>query len=243
MHDIDEIKMGRQLPLVIRTWGGKRAGAGRPRRGARSSQPHQVRPALNRHHPVHATLRVVERVGRLRRLDMWRALRRAVICVLERDRFRVVHLSIQGTHVHLICEADDATALARGLQALQISAAKRINAALSKRAGRRVRGQVFADRYHRETLTTPRQCRNALAYVLNNWRKHREDATRAGAPLDKFATGWHWDGWTEPPPPVRLTPTTELVPVAYPTCWLLTTGWRRHGLVSPWEQPGPRAMP
>lgn len=33
----------------------------------------------------------------------------------------------------------------------------------------------FCDRYHDEVVSTPRQARHALAYVLNNWRKYRED--------------------------------------------------------------------
>ena len=39
----------------------------------------------------------------------------------------------------------------------------------------RRRGNVFVDRYHAEKITNPRQARRALAYVLNNWRKHFED--------------------------------------------------------------------
>ena len=30
----------------------------------------------------------------------------------------------------------------------------------------------------------------------------------------------------------------EILPVAFPTTWLLTTGWKRHRKVSPWERPG-----
>jgi REP element-mobilizing transposase RayT len=235
---IGEIKMGRQVEMAFRTWGGKRKGAGRPPKGARAGAPHKRRPALKATTPVHVTLRVLEAVGRLRRLDTWRALRWAAARILERQDFRIIHISIQGNHVHLIVEAEHEVALARGMQAFEISAARAINLAISKRTGRRRRGQVFADRYHPEQLTSPRQCRNALSYVLNNWRKHREDTARTGAPLDKFATGWHWDGWSEPIPGVRLTPTTELVPVSFPTTWLLKKGWRAHGLVSPWEIPG-----
>ncbi len=235
--------MPKQLDLVMPTWGGKRKGAGRPPKGDRAGAPHKPRQSLAATEPVHVTLRVVDDVGRLRQLDVWRALSAAAARALDRDDFRIVHLSIQGNHVHLIVEADDEVALARGMQGFQISAAKRINAAISERTGRPRRGQVFADRYHPEPLRSPRQARNALAYVLNNWRKHGEDrgeGARRGDMLDRYATGWHWDGWSEPTPTVPLRPDTELVPVAFPTTWLLTTGWRRHGLVSPWDPPGPR---
>ncbi len=88
---------------------------------------------------------------------------------------RSVHASVQQTHIHLIVEAEGKVALARGMKAFQISAAKHINAAVSRGLATRRRGAVFPDRYHVEVITTPRQARHALAYVLNNWRRHRED--------------------------------------------------------------------
>jgi hypothetical protein len=38
----------------------------------------------------------------------------------QRDDFRVVHFSVQSNHLHLIAEARDAIALARGIQGLSI---------------------------------------------------------------------------------------------------------------------------
>ena len=49
----------------------------------------------------------------------------------RREDCRIVHLSIQGNHVHLLVEAENRMALARGMQAFEISAAKHINAAVS----------------------------------------------------------------------------------------------------------------
>src|SRR5262249_56829010 len=92
-----------------------------------------------------------------------------------RARFRIVHVSIQRNHVHMLVEADSKLALARGMQGFQISAARNINTLLGPDKYRRRRGPVFADRYHLEVITSPRQARHALSYVLNNWRKHRED--------------------------------------------------------------------
>ncbi|MCA9674741.1 MAG: transposase, partial [Myxococcales bacterium] len=198
----------------------------------------KARAPLRASHPVHVTLRVVPAVGRLRRRHIYRAVRRALITTLRRDDFRVVHLSIQGTHLHLVVEAANATALARGMQGLQISAARHINRAIG-RGGRPRRGQVFADRYHPRVLTSPRQARHALAYVLNNWRRHGEDRAVRRARLDPYATGAHWDGWTDGVVVTQLRADADILPVAFPTTWLLTTGWRRHRRVSPWERPGP----
>src|SRR5262245_64885528 len=89
--------------------------------------------------------------------------------VHERADFRIIHVSIQYNHVHLICEASDRVALSRGVSALKISAARQLNRKRNRT------GRVFADRYHAEIITCPRQARHALSYVLNNWRHHHED--------------------------------------------------------------------
>jgi len=243
--DIEEIKMTRvikgQRALEFRTWGGKRAGAGRPPKGPRSSERHKKRSALKAQHPVHVTLRVVPAVGRLRKRHIYRAIQRAMLCTLRRHDFRICHVSIQGNHIHLIVEADHERALARGMQGFEISAAKQINRELSRVTGVRRTGQVFADRYHAEPLTSPRQVRNALAYVLNNWRRHGEDRGEGRTPFDPFSSGNCCRGWKNGPQLLRLDSGVEYLPIAFPTTWLLETGWRRHGLLSPWERPGPAA--
>src|SRR6187401_980817 len=153
---------------------GRKRRAGRKRK-ARAGSPHKVRPELAARHPVHVVLRVIKDVGNLRRRFTYKAIREATLTTALREDFRIVHLSIQRTHLHLIVEADDKDALAAGLQGFQISAAKHLNAAISKRRpGPRRRGSVFPDRYHAEVITSPRQARHTLSYVMNNWRKHEE---------------------------------------------------------------------
>src|SRR5215831_5557057 len=158
-----------QLPL-FKQRGGKRRGAGRPPKGSRAGSPHNQRPFLDPRYPVHVTLRVVDAVRSLRRRRTYHAIREATLVTARRDNFRIVQLSIQRTHVHLLVEADDKAALAAGMQGFQISAAKHLNAAISKgRPGPRRRGAVFPDRYHAEIITSPTQARHALSYVVNNW--------------------------------------------------------------------------
>src|SRR3954454_22500922 len=112
--------------------GGKRRGAGRPPKGKRSGSPHEERPFLHARYPVHVTLRAISAVGNLRRRCVYQAIREATLTTARREDFRIVHLSIQRTHVHLLVEADDKRALAAGMQGFQISAAKHLNAAISK---------------------------------------------------------------------------------------------------------------
>ncbi|HEX2691863.1 MAG TPA: hypothetical protein VHN14_34875, partial [Kofleriaceae bacterium] len=135
-------------------------------------------------------LRVIGAVGNLRRRFTFRAIREATLTSARRDDFRIVHLSIQRTHVrsHLLVEADHKDALASGMQGFQILAAKHLNAAVNEgNPGPRRRGTVFPDRYHAQIITSPRQARHALSYVLCNWRKHQEDRA---APMSAWTIDW-----------------------------------------------------
>src|SRR5256885_16917055 len=215
--------------------GGKRRGAGRPPKGVRAGSPHKQRPILNARYPIHVTLRAISAVGNLRRRCVYQAIREATLTTARREDFRIVHLSIQHNHVHLLVEANDKHALASGMQGFQISSAKHLNAAISKgKPGPRRRGTVFPDRYHAEIITSPTQARPALSYVLNNWHKHKEDQAPklSGWKIDWFSSAITFPGWAEygeEPYFWRGPETYEPLIVYQPTTWLLKEGWRRGG--------------
>jgi putative transposase len=194
-----------------------------------------MRPELKSRFPVHVVLRVVPEVGSLRRRCTYKAVREATITTARREDFRIVHVSLQRTHVHLLVEAENKKALATGLQGFQISAAKHLNAAISKRKeGPRRRGTVFPDRYHAEIITSPRQARHTISYVLSNFRKHNEDrvAPASGWTIDWFSSAVMFPGWAEygdQPFLWRGPPTYEPLVVYQPRTWLLREGWRVHG--------------
>ena len=191
---------------------------------------------------MHVVLRVVPAVGNMRRRAIYRAMRDASIVAAVRERIRIIHVSIQRTHVHLLVEAESTHALARGMQGFQISAARRINTALGPDQIRRRRGPVFADRYHLTVITSPRQARNALAYTLLNWRKHGED--RTGLPrtwlIDPFSSGISFPDWLELDGSPVMWPyraTYDPLVVYRPRSWLLQEAWKRHGPISVHEVP------
>ncbi|MBC7977433.1 MAG: transposase [Myxococcales bacterium] len=229
--------------MLIKPRGGKRKGAGRPPKGARAGAPHKEREFPNARYPVHVVLRVVAAVGQLRRRSVYHAIRIATRTAARRENFRIIHLSIQRTHVHLIVEADNKSALARGMQGFEISAAKHINAAISKgRPGPRRRGAVFPDRYHTELITSPRQARHTLLYVMNNFRKHQEDrsAITRTWPIDWFSSACTFPDWKElvDRTVVLQTPATyEPLPVCPPQTWLLRDGWKKSGPISCFDVP------
>jgi putative transposase len=226
--------------------GGKRRGAGRPAKDGRAGERHKKRPFHDAQHPVHVVLRVVKAVGSLRRRRTYQAIRAATRTAARRRDFRIVHVSIQRTHIHLLVEAKGQAALSAGMQGFQISAAKHLNAAISiGRPGPRRKGAVFPDRYHAVVIDSPRQARHALSYVLNNWRKHNEDrgeVTRRWD-LDWYASGTMFPGWKEHGGKgfaKRAPPELPAMVLGAPRTWLLRVGWTKHGEISCREVPSAR---
>ncbi|KAB2895698.1 MAG: hypothetical protein F9K40_15920 [Kofleriaceae bacterium] len=199
-------------------------------------------PEVSKNRPVHVSMKTHRDVGRLRRRDAYQAVRGAVATCLGRRDFRIVHVSIQANHIHALAEAHDKYALANGMRAFMISATRRLNALRGRK------GQVFIQRYHAVQIGSPLQARNALAYVLNNWRRHREDLdgrAQRRANVDPYSTGILFDGWKVDGRPYTfgIPPGYEPMLVHAPRSWLLTVGWRDRGLIDVRETPGPIAGP
>jgi len=133
-------------------WGGRRKGAGPKPKGERAGVSHRQREALASRFPVHVTLKVVAGLPSLRRGRAHAVVVATFAAMRERANFRLVHYSVQSNYVHLVCEARDRGELARGIQALAIRLAKRLNR-LWKRTGR-----LFADRYRDSTCARRPKC-------------------------------------------------------------------------------------
>jgi REP element-mobilizing transposase RayT len=167
------------------------------------------------------TLRAGAGLPSLRSDGVFAAVARA-LAAASGNAFRLLHFSVQRDHVHLLVEADAPRALARGIQGLAIRTAKACNRALGRR------GAVWGDRYHARMLATPREVRNALAYVLQNVRKHIPGVRG----LDPCSSARSFDGWRTP-----VAALTEPAPVARARTWLARVGWRRWGLIDVDECP------
>jgi hypothetical protein len=119
------------------------------------------------------------------------------------------------------------------MQGLKIRIARRLNALFGRR------GTPFTDRYHAVPITSPRQARHCIGYVLGNARKHAAQQGRYVARnwVDPFSSAPTFDGWA------GATVTSDGATKAGVTrpaeFWLLRTAWRRHGLLDPNASPGP----
>ncbi len=128
---------------------------------------------------------------------------------------------------------------------IERSAARQLNAVVSKSRGVRRTGRVFADRYHARAIKSPRDARHTLSYVLNNWRRHRQDRGMESMfwDVDYFSSGVSFGGWKELADSPFLPPVPEgyeRLSVSRPKTWLLEHGWMRAGAISMHAVPGPK---
>jgi len=205
----------------LRGWGGFRPGAGRKKQPG-SGSPHRKRERVTRHTPVHVVAKLVKGLPSLRRPATAELIEAALLDKARRaeaEGFRILLHSVQSNHLHLILEAPSNESLSRNLKGLLGSLAKRLNAHWGRK------GQVF-QRYFLRVLSSPRQVRHALVYVLRNDWHH--GAPREPFP-DRYSSGREFWGWRDYPAWPRKLP--------MPRSWLMREGWLRHGRISIFERP------
>jgi putative transposase len=190
---------------------------------------------------VHVTLRAA--LGSLRSQVLYPTVRIAISRATRHapDRFRIIHYSVQSNHLHLIVEAAERRALSAGVHGLEARITRYVNELLMRR------GSLWADRWHGRALKSPREVRNALVYVLANFRKHSSHTVPRG--VDPCSSGAWFHGFRgidsqRGPPPLagRAWPPgkgDEEVPVSAPATWLLREGFLKAGRINLDESPRP----
>jgi putative transposase len=214
-------RIAKQLELELPAWGGRRANAGRKPAPGRRRMSHAKRAPHDSRCPAHVTLRAAAGLSSLRADRLFPAVRAALTAATS-PRFRVLQFSVQRDHLHLLVEASTPTGFERGVRGLAIRVARAVNRVLRRT------GSVWGDRYHARMLKTPREVRNALVYVLNNWRKHEP----AACGLDPLSSARWFEGWRKP-----TQPDGGSSPVARARTWLASVGWKLRGLIGVDERP------
>lgn len=174
---------------------------------------------------MHITLRVANGLPSFRNERLYRAVESA-IRTTKRDDFRIVEFSVQEDHLHAMVEAEGKRSLERGMRSLIARITKRVKRILGLD-----RLELWPDRYYRRDLTSPRQVRNVLVYVLSNYKKHlgvKDDTPR----IDLRSSAQWFTGWIQ-----HRTLPAEPSPVEKPRTWLARIGWKKHGLIHPGESP------
>lgn len=214
----------------VKGWGGRRRGAGRPNKSGLVS--HAKRAGVDFKKPLHITLRLKEKMPRLRTREFHRQFKVATVRTREFGLF-LNHYSLQSNHIHLIAEARDNEALTLGMKSL----AGRLGKFIRRACGDR--GAVWAGRFHLHVLKTPTEVKRALEYVLLNTAKHAKLIEH----LDEFSSGDTFRDWKKLLGARRIsgliweqlasfakTPKSDTVNSAglsLPRSWLLNRGWMR----------------
>ena len=218
---------------MTRGRGGPRHGPGRPA-AVKPIVHHVKRPVFRKEGTAHITLSVREDVPSLRSRRFVAEFRRSLRHACKRDDFRVVHYSLQTNHLHMIVEASEKDALGRGMKAVASRLAHAVNRVFERSR------LVLAGRYHLRVLGSPREVRNAIAYVLLNARKHWRERWGQAPPvrIDAASSGRWFGGWLREAP--RSNESPGLREESPARSWLLRAGWRHWGLIDLAEVPGPR---
>jgi REP element-mobilizing transposase RayT len=195
-----------QLGFEFRTWGGKRAGAGRKPAGARPGVCHGPRPELPRRLPIHVTLRMAPEVYNLRSRRSFRIIERGLRLAADRFDVRITSFSVQGNHIHLLVEAASRSALGRAVKGLSIRIAKGLNRMMHRK------GRVLGDRYHAHVLRTPTEVKRAIVYIRDNAKKH-------AAERGEIYSAGYVDPYSSAGAPQVALPAAQT--------WLLREGWKR----------------
>jgi putative transposase len=175
-----------QLPLRFGSSCFKRRKAGRKPGKGKRPVPHRRRDVHDARNPVHVTISGLPEMVSFRRPTVYGALEDA-IALAQRPGFRVIEFSVQSNHLHFVVEATDNAALSRGMKGLSVRLARAYNRRVRRR------GTVWSGRYHAKELTSPRQVRRVLVYVLQNWKKARPWERALD---DKSSAAW-FGGWDE----------------------------------------------
>jgi Transposase IS200 like len=125
---------------------------------------HIKRAEIRQATPLHLTIKLIR--ADIQNKIILKALRRAIM----RARLQgmvIIHYSLEHDHVHLYAETSDNGTLARGMKALGVTLAKRINGYF------KARGRCYKTRYHLRILKSASEVKNVLNYILKNGIKHK----------------------------------------------------------------------
>ncbi len=165
-------------------------------------------------------MKLIEGLSSLRRGLEFRRVWSSLVAGCQKEGFRVVHASVQGDHLHLLCEGKDRHVFGRGMNGLATRIAKGLNKFWNRK------GRVFRERYHSRVLFSPRAVRNALAYVFGN-AEHHGRRLQPGHVDSRSSAPW-FQGWENSP--INQLRAADS-PLAAARTWFLQSGWSRWGLL------------
>jgi REP element-mobilizing transposase RayT len=106
------------------------------KRSKDSGVTHSQRPRLASRIPVHITMKLAAGLPTLREHGAFMVLLSCFRASNAASGLRIIDFSVQGNHVHMICEAADEQVVSSAMQGLGVRIARRLNARVRKFARR-----------------------------------------------------------------------------------------------------------
>ena len=201
--------------MHMNRWGGRRPGSGRKNRTRRVG--HGARKFVTPFAPLHLTFRLKEGLPSLRNPKLQRMFRRYCRRATQLE-LRIVHYAVLSNHLHIIAEADSNQRVVSGVCSLAGRFGKLIRRHTWRAGLGPKRGSVFLGRYHVRHISSARQMRRTLKYVLLNFSRHAKMIEH----LDPFSSARSFAYWP------------ELLGDAFTS--LIKYQWNEGlGFVSPWK--------
>jgi REP element-mobilizing transposase RayT len=163
-----KLRKGSQLSLI------NPKNAGRPALHDKGIR-HRKREIIERPKPLHLTIKLKR--AQIQNKIILKNLKYSI----QRGRLqglRIIHFSLEDNHVHIYAESDNNLVLTKGMKALGVSFAKRLNKFFKSR------GQVYKTRFHLRVLKSASEVKNVINYILKNGMKHK----RAKSFIDPYSS-------------------------------------------------------
>lgn len=157
------------LNLYLGQHGGRRPSSGRNRLHSKGVS-HRTREQITSRTPVHINFKVSTYIQSRPALEILTI----AISKAHEHGLNIIYYALQSNHIHLIAEAQNNEALTRGMRALTISFAKRIQKLKSTHE------TIQLERYHLHVLKCPKEVENAITYVLENETHHTGHQSKPG---------------------------------------------------------------
>jgi REP element-mobilizing transposase RayT len=125
---------------------------------------HIKRTMITRSTPLHLTIKLKK--AQIQNKTILKALKHAILRA-RLAKLKIIHFSMEHDHVHFYVECESNEILSKGMKALGVSFAKKINKYFKSR------GQVYKTRFHLRILKSASEVKNVLNYILKNGIKHR----------------------------------------------------------------------
>lgn len=157
------------LNLYLGKHGGRRPSSGRNRLHSKGVS-HRTRELVSARTPVHINFKVSTYIQSRPALEILTyAIHKA-----STHNLNIIYYALQRDHIHLIAEAPNNQTLSKGMRALTISFAKRIQKL------KQTNESIQVERYHLHVLKCPTEVENAVDYVINNEVHHTRAQTKLG---------------------------------------------------------------